>query len=103
MLLWCVTVLVLRASCKLTYSRVGNKFTLTCDIQKATTDYKPLRFWINDTEKLDIERTLNTTQLQDNMILFELVPQYEGTFYCGYMDEEKISNGIGPFAGESVS
>ena len=99
--LWwlCSATLIVGVPFNLTFTRIGNNFTLTCETENATTTPEGMHFWINETEQIDIAKTLNGSVHEGNVISFELVPQYEGTFFCGESDGE-WSNGIGPFAGE---
>lgn len=87
-------------SFNLTYRRDENKFYLTCDVQNDSIDVSQVNFWINQTERIDISiRSERIFLSYNNIIVFELEPQYEGTFYCG-TDSGGQSNGLGPFAGK---
>ena len=80
----------------LEYHRYQNKITLHCKNTSMTT--KNVSFWINTTDKIDIQNINSASKLFSNTIQFVLTPQYEGTFYCGERDGEK-SEGLGPIAG----
>ena len=83
----------------LTHDRDGNMFNLTCHVKNGSITSDAVQFWINETEKIDI-LTINPSVLrQVNTVSFELLPRYEGEFYCGEIDGEH-SDGLGPFVGE---
>ena len=89
----------------LTYQRIGdNELILSCSNHP---EKQNLRFWINETEKIDIVNELPLEHAAVYMyvvqtvtvVSFVLRPKYEGTFYCGEKNGDR-SNGVGPMAGK---
>ena len=95
LLLFLTPVLVSGVTFRLTHERVQNVFYLTCGIQNGPPP-EDVQFWINETSRTAIPK-LYAQQVRN--VLFRLVPQLEGTFYCGEPDGTR-SNGLGPFAGK---
>ncbi len=85
----------------LTHERAGNTFFLICSVRNGTTDPNILQFWINETNRTYLPKEATRVTNQLSLIgTYELVPQDEGTFFCGEADENGVeSNGLGPFAG----
>ena len=82
----------------LEYFRHKNNITLHCKVANTSTTEKNISFWINTTEKINIQSINSAYKLSGNRIRFVLTPQYEGTFYCGERDGES-SEGLGPIVG----
>ena len=94
------TALVCGVTFELTHQRLGNTFYLTCAVQNGSTVPGLMRFWLNNTGMDIFDIFEDAVQVSSNIINFKLVPQYEGTFYCGEVDGVGKSNGLGPFAGK---
>lgn len=78
-----------------------NRLRLTC-LENNMVPQQDFSFWLNDTTTILDSDNFQYGSVTRNTAVVDIIPMYEGTFFCGRIDGQNTdsSNGIGPVTGE---